>query len=895
MVLRPWPPNGVIDDSDSAFMSSISSASERLEREAIESLELPESANRLAVVFYATDDTYAISSLVFVHLLRELGIRSDADVVILHLPLSPPISELMTKSGAITELVEPLHPLADPYFRDCLVKLRIFQLIQYERVLFVDADAIPLKSLDDLLSLPLDRPLAAPRAYWLTQPRWTSAMLLARPSLSTWACVLRHIRRTCLETNLDGYFDMEILNNEFVDEIGTLPSTALRLNSEWELKSRPNYFPDPIQAYSDTSVVHFSALGKPWMYSPDDVRRLRPNAYAAFYDSWERWHAAHTAVLDGWSQPRVPKRDVSSLPGRGSAGVRRDRDPVLDSGHLAATALSHGAMQKPDELAALIELLAGRKLTSVVEIGTALGGTLFLWCRLAHPEATIVSIDLPGGPFGSPDGTAQPSVLASFAESTQSVHLLRLDSRDPATRAELDTLLGGQPIDLLFIDGDHTYRGVRADFLEYAPRVRDGGLVVFHDILPTETHPEVEVHRLWRKLQEIDADHCQEVIRIDPERPWGGFGVLTWRARPGSIGLEFSDEGDNTENSDGSSFLEPVDDVDTVIGPLLLSRGDQVINAVLRSDRIWEPLETAFLRSRLHPGDTFVDVGAHVGYFTILGARCVGPTGTVIALEPEDRNLDLLRRNLVRNGCTNTRVLPFAAHASKGWMSLALDEVNRGAHYLVPAGETKTIVRCLRLDDELPEKVDVVKIDAQGYDHDVVTGLLRTVANNPRITILCEFSPTELDRRRLALRTVLSGYESIGLTMSMFDERGRLHPMPADAIEFVCRTRGRPDLSLVLERSADPTADIWHTNHTPRKSDDIEINKASDGCVVFQTAEGRVHYLSHTAAIVFELCTGENSLSEIVQTIQDNFGLAESFNAAIEDCLGQLRAEGLIV
>ncbi len=146
-------------------------------------LNLPRPRNRLAYVFYATNQTYAIAVLVLVRMLQRLGIRNDADLVVLHLPLARSILAKMREMELMTVMVPELRYIDYPYFKDCLVKLRIFQL-EYERVLFVDADAIPLKSLDDLLRFSFDGSVAAPRAYWLPQPFWTSALLVVRPSVA---------------------------------------------------------------------------------------------------------------------------------------------------------------------------------------------------------------------------------------------------------------------------------------------------------------------------------------------------------------------------------------------------------------------------------------------------------------------------------------------------------------------------------------------------------------------------------------------------------------------------------------------------------------------------------------------------------------------------------------
>jgi FkbM family methyltransferase len=249
-----------------------------------------------------------------------------------------------------------------------------------------------------------------------------------------------------------------------------------------------------------------------------------------------------------------------------------------------------------------------------------------------------------------------------------------------------------------------------------------------------------------------------------------------------------------------SDPLEPIVEVETVVGPLLLPQGDRVITAVLRSSHVWEPPETRFLQMALRPGQTFVDVGAHVGYFSVLAAKRVGPNGAVIALEPETRNLDLLQRNVARNDCPNVVVLPFAAGSAPGWMSLVLVEHNRGAHRLAPLGEADTLVSCVRLDDVLPGTVDVVKVDAQGYDHEVIDGMRRTLAANPRLVVIAELSVEELERRRLDPADVLAGYESLGFAISILDPFGRPRRMTSERVLEHAHAPGAQDFSLVLER-----------------------------------------------------------------------------------------------
>ena len=250
----------------------------------------------------------------------------------------------------------------------------------------------------------------------------------------------------------------------------------------------------------------------------------------------------------------------------------------------------------------------------------------------------------------------------------------------------------------------------------------------------------------------------------------------------------------------GVPFLEPVVDVDTHVGPLLLPAGDGIITRALQDYGLWERQETAYLIMTLLPGQTFVDIGAHVGYFSVLASKRVGPTGRVIAFEPEARNLDLLERNLWRNGCDNAVVVPYACSDRPQDLSLALDEENRGAHHLVPPGQGGVPVRCVRPDDVLSGTADVVKIDAQGYDHEVIAGLRRTWTACPDLLIMSELSYGELDRRGIEPADVLAGYEELGFELAMFDAGGHLSVMPAEAVDTVSRTLGQADVTLILRR-----------------------------------------------------------------------------------------------
>ena len=163
--------------------------------------------------------------------------------------------------------------------------------------------------------------------------------------------------------------------------------------------------------------------------------------------------------------------------------------------------------QKPTEIRLLADAVKAIKPQVIVEIGTRKGGTLFTWCR--YTQATeIISIDLPGGIHGGgyPEGKQAFYKYFLSDQPNRNLHLLQKDSHQETTLNEVKNILNNRLIDFLFIDGDHTYAGVKMDFEMYSPLVRKGGIIAFHDIIPNTTSHEdaatIEVPRFWNELKD---------------------------------------------------------------------------------------------------------------------------------------------------------------------------------------------------------------------------------------------------------------------------------------------------------------------------------------------------------------------------------------------------------
>ena len=186
--------------------------------------------------------------------------------------------------------------------------------------------------------------------------------------------------------------------------------------------------------------------------------------------------------------------------------------------------VKHGAMQHVDELTVFVRTLQARSPRTVLEIGTAQGGVFWLLCRLASPDATLISLDLPPAERFS-GGEKRPIDLQGMRLPGQTVRAIHGDSHDPAMPALVSEALDNKELDLLFIDGDHTYDGVRSDFLMYSPLVRAGGLIAFHDIIKT-SWAGCEVDRFWAELFARKELNPRAIVGRVPSH-FGGIGLLT--------------------------------------------------------------------------------------------------------------------------------------------------------------------------------------------------------------------------------------------------------------------------------------------------------------------------------------------------------------------------------
>ena len=187
---------------------------------------------------------------------------------------------------------------------------------------------------------------------------------------------------------------------------------------------------------------------------------------------------------------------------------------------------------------------------------------------------------------------------------------------------------------------------------------------------------------------------------------------------------------------------------------LFIDLSDHVIGLnILRGQ--YEPEEIGFVRGLLQPGDSAIDVGGHIGFFTMQMAAAVGPEGRVYAFEPLEANADLLERSITENGFGGrVRFQRAAVGAAPGTATLTFpaETLNSGGAYLLRsgsaplAGNRTTEVPLVALDAlDLRRPVRFIKMDVEGAEPQVLRGAAR-ILKEDRPVILSELHPIQLER-----------------------------------------------------------------------------------------------------------------------------------------------------
>ncbi len=159
---------------------------------------------------------------------------------------------------------------------------------------------------------------------------------------------------------------------------------------------------------------------------------------------------------------------------------------------------------------------------------------------------------------------------------------------------------------------------------------------------------------------------------------------------------------------------------------------------------IFEPQEIELVKKQVSLGDTVLDIGANIGYYTLIFAKLVGEHGKVFAFEPDPTNFALLKKNVEMNGYSNVILVPKAVSNENKKAKLFLCEQNQGMHRVYDSVfcNDSIDIESLILDDYFQdEKISFIKIDIEGAEYNAIQGMRNLLHRNRELKIITEFSP----------------------------------------------------------------------------------------------------------------------------------------------------------
>jgi len=231
--------------------------------------------------------------------------------------------------------------------------------------------------------------------------------------------------------------------------------------------------------------------------------------------------------------------------------------------------------------------------------------------------------------------------------------------------------------------------------------------------------------------------------------------------------------------------------VETSGGRVFVSDADQgSVARALRNKGRYETDWTAWVRAHVGPGMQVVDVGANIGYYTVLLASLVGPSGRVIACEPDPGNAALLRRSVAENRFGHVAVIEAAVTGAEGHATLYQDTAWHGVHSLarrniVNPGDRRVDVATVTLDTLLRDAagdIDFVKMDAQGAESAILSGA-RRLLGQAHARLLMEVWPFGISGLGGSVSALVETLRASGFSAWTMENSHELAPIGAREIE----------------------------------------------------------------------------------------------------------------
>lgn len=205
---------------------------------------------------------------------------------------------------------------------------------------------------------------------------------------------------------------------------------------------------------------------------------------------------------------------------------------------------------------------------------------------------------------------------------------------------------------------------------------------------------------------------------------------------------------------------------------------DELIGQPIIATHAYEPHVTAMLQRELRPDSVFVDIGANMGWFTLLAARII-TTGRVIAIEPNWANVQLVYRSLLQNDFRHVTLYPCAITAAPTILELQHTRSNGRVAAPTEISQWVDYSQGIRLDDLLAAepKIDVIKMDIEGHEPIALDGMQKTLRQHHPV-LLTEFHPHAIQTNANAAPTdYLEALLGLGYQLAVIESAGQSRPM----------------------------------------------------------------------------------------------------------------------
>lgn len=217
----------------------------------------------------------------------------------------------------------------------------------------------------------------------------------------------------------------------------------------------------------------------------------------------------------------------------------------------------------------------------------------------------------------------------------------------------------------------------------------------------------------------------------------------------------------------------------------------------------YEPYETELILRQVKSGDVIVDIGANIGYYTVLFADKVGKSGKVIAIEPDPINFEILQKNIKENKLFNVVAVQAAVGSQTGELKLYKSKENFGDHKLY-GGDKGEKVKVIKLDEFLKDqKINLIKVDTQGWEPEVFAGAKKTIEKDLPI-IFFEYSPASYKLAKLDKTEMMNWLKKLYKKFWWIDEWLYIYKcLEKEKIDKICATNktGYADLWVKKEMS----------------------------------------------------------------------------------------------